>query len=47
MLTDYFTCYKLNNKSIPFQEEKKLPKLIDSNIFSVIKILWYSSISIH
>ena len=29
MLTDYFSCYKLNNKSTPFQEEKNSPKLKD------------------
>ena len=46
MLTDYFSYYKLKNKSTPFQEEKNSPKLIDSQIFSVIKVLWYSSIGI-
>ena len=27
MLTDYFSCYKLNKASTPFQEEKILPNL--------------------
>ena len=44
MLTDYFRCYKLNNKSTPFQEEKISLKLKDCRSFSVIKVLGYSSI---
>ena len=47
MLTVYFSCYKLNNKSIPFQEEKKITKLKDCLIFSVIKVLGYSSYAVH
>ena len=43
MLTDYFSCYKLNNKSTPFQEEKNSQKLKDCKIFSVIKVLVYSN----
>ena len=45
MLTDYFSYYKLKNKSTPFQEEKNSPKFIDSQIFSVIKVLWYCLIA--
>ena len=37
---DYFSCYKLSNKSpSPFQEEKNSPKLKDCQIFSEIKVL--------
>ena len=41
---DNSSCYKLNNKSNPFQEEKKSSKLKDCLIFSVIKVLGYSNI---
>ena len=42
---DYFSCYKLNNKSTPFQEKKKSPKLKNCHIFIVIiKVLGYSNI---
>ena len=38
MLTNYFSCYKLNKTSThpPFQEEKNSPKLKDCQIFYVI-----------
>ena len=45
MLTDYFSCYKLNNKSMPFQEEKNSLKIKDCQIFVVIKVLGYSNIN--
>ena len=38
MLTDYFSSYKLNNKSTHFQEEKNSPKFRDCQIFIVIKV---------
>ena len=38
MLTDYFTCYKLNNTFTLLQEVKISPKLNDCQIFIVIKI---------
>ena len=44
MLTDYFSCYKLNNKSTPFQEEKISLKFKDCRSFSVIKVLGYSAL---
>ena len=44
MLTDYFSCYKHNNKSTPFQEEKKSRKLTDlkyENVsMSSLEIFW-------
>ena len=46
MLTDYFSCYKLNNTSTTFHEEKNSPKLKDRHIFNVIKILGYSNIGV-
>ena len=46
MLTDYFSCYMPNNKSIPFEEEKKLSTFKDCQIFSVIKVLGYSNIRV-
>ena len=39
MLMDYFSCYKLNNKSTHFEEEKNSPKLKDCKVFIVIKVL--------
>ena len=47
MLTDYFSCYKLDNKSTPFQEEKNSSKFKDCQVFSVIKVLGYSNIGVH
>ena len=47
MLTNYFSCYKLNNNSTPFQEEKNSPKFKDCQIFSVIKVLGYSNFGVH
>ena len=43
MLTDYFSCYKLNKTSNPFHEEKKSPKLKHCQIFYVIRVLRYSN----
>ena len=39
MLTDYFSCYKLNNKAISLPQREKLTKLKDCQIFNVIKVL--------
>ena len=47
MLTDYFRCYKLNNKSVPFQEEKKSPKLKKCHILIVMKVVEYSYVGVH
>ena len=41
MLTNYFSCYKLNKTSTPFQEETNSPKLKDCQIFYVIRVLGY------
>ena len=45
MLTDYFSCYKLNKTSTPFQEEKNSFKLKICQIFHVIRVLGYTKIS--
>ena len=44
---DYFSCYKLNSKFIPFQKVKYSQKLKDCQILIVIKVLWYSNIGVH
>ena len=41
MLTNYFSCYKLNKTSTPFQEEKNSPKLKYCQIVYVIRVLGY------
>ena len=47
MLTDYFSCDKLNNRSNPFHEKKNSPKLIDCQIFDVFTVLGYSNNWVH
>ena len=47
MLTDDFSCYKLNNKSNPFEEDKNSPKLKYYQIFIVNQVLGYSNIAVH
>ena len=50
MFTDYFSCYKLNNKSTPppFHEEKNSKKLKDCKIFNVMKFFFgYLNIGVH
>ena len=39
--------YKLNNKSTPFQKEKKSPKLKDCQKFVVMKVLVYSNVGVY
>ena len=46
-LTDYFTFYKLDNKSTPFQYEKKSANLKICLIFIVNKVLEYSNIGVY
>ena len=41
MLTNNFSCYKLNKTSTLFQEEKNSPKLKNCQIFYVIRVLGY------
>ena len=47
MLTNYFSCYKLNMTSTPFQEEKNSPKLKDCQIFYVIRVLGYKTTGVY
>ena len=47
MFTDNLRCYKLNNRSTPFQEERNSQKLTDCQIVNVIKILRYSNIDVY
>ena len=47
MLTDYFSCYKLNKTSNPFHEDKNSPKLKDCQIIYVIRVLEYSNAGVH
>ena len=47
MLMNYFSCYKLNNKSTPFEEEKNSQILKDCQIFIIIKVLGHSNIGVH
>ena len=41
MLTDYFSCYELNNNQPLFDEEKISPKPQDCQIFIKMKVFEY------
>ena len=49
MLTDAFSCYKLNNNNNnpPFQEEKKSSILKDCQIFFVNKVMGFSNFGVY
>ena len=47
MLTDYFSCLKLNWEQIhPFHYQKNSQKLKDCQTIDVIKVLGYSNIDV-